>query len=307
MQERGLLTSEQSLVPLTGVSAGALVAASIAVGMDADDGMETVLSIARKARQAGRLMALQPGFSLVDVMEAEVRERLYKAVDGDNEKFLRRIDYGRNLRIGLTDRRVWPPVGPNPRAMCYVDQYRDVDDVVAACVLSSYIPGVTGPALGNKHLHHHAILRAAGRLQEMVRHGCVKQGLTGEPLRPSDVSTDLRELYWDGGLVNAFPVYDANTVIITPIAADFVNESINPSIEYRNKKGFPMRKWQANPTTKVHMTAANAHTFRSLVLNPDEENLQFFFAKGYDNGVAFLDQQSHVKIFVCSHQQPYTT
>eukprot|EP00977_Amphora_coffeiformis_P022770 scaffold11454_cov168-Amphora_coffeaeformis.AAC.20 len=306
LQERGLLTSEKSLVPLTGVSAGALVAASIAAGMDADDGMETVLEIARKARQAGRLMALQPGFSLVDVMEAEVRERLHKAVGSDNEEFLRRIDHGRNLRIGLTDRRVWPPVGPNPRAMCYVDQYRDIDDVVAACVLSSYIPGVTGPALGSKHVRHHAILRAAQRLQEMLQHGCVKQGLTGEPLRPSDVSSDLRELYWDGGLVNAFPIFDANTVIITPIAADFVNKSINPSIEYR-KRSFPLRKWQANPTTKVHMTAANAHTFRSLVLNPDENNLQFFFAKGYDNGLAFLDQQGLVEVFNSTCQQPSTT
>lgn len=307
LQEQGVLAvSKGSLLPLTGVSAGALVAASIAAGVNADDGMKSVLEIARKAREAGRLMTLQPGFSLVDVMEVEVRERLNKAVESDNEEFLRRIDYGRNLRIGLTDRQVFPPVGPNPRAMCYVDRYRDIDDVVAACVLSSYIPGVTGPTLGSKHERHHAILRAAQRLLEMVQHGCVKKGLTGEPLQVSEISSDLRELYWDGGLVNAFPVFDENTVIVTPIAADFVNESIDPSIEYRDK-GLPIRKWKANPTTQLHMTTANLHTFRSLVLNPDEANLQSFFDKGYDNALTFLDQRSLLQVFKSSGHQTSTT
>ena len=288
-------------------SAGALVASSVAAGMDAAEGMDTVLAIAHQTRRAGRLTTLQPGFSLVDVMEAEVSKRLHKAIDDDNDEFLRRIDGGRLLRIGLTDRRVWPPVGPNPRAMCYVDEYRDIDDVVAACVLSSYVPGVTGPTWGSLDERHKAILRAAQRLRDMVRAGCVKKGLTGERLQLSEISSDLRELYWDGGLVNAFPIIDRDTIIITPIAADFTNNpSINPSIEYSDK-ALPIRKWRANPTAQLHMTSDNMRTFQSLILNPDEKNLQSFFARGYDNALAFLDKHSLLQVFKGSgHQAPTT-
>lgn len=320
LQEQGLLLAaaggvgpnskdKQQLLPLTGVSAGALVAASVAVGMDAEEGMDTVLEIARQTRQAGRLATLQPGFSLVDVMEVEVSKRLHKAVNDDTEEFLRRIENGRLLRIGLTDRRVWPPVGKNPRAICYVDRYRDIDDVVAACVLSSYVPGVTGPARGSLDGRHKATLRAAGRLQEMVGMGCVKN-LSGEPLSPMELSSDLRELYWDGGLVNAFPIFDEDTVIVTPIAADFSNVSINPSVEYRDedKEGLQsmrsLKSVVANPN--IHITTANLHTFRSLLLDPAESNLQAFYAKGYDNAVAFLHRHSLLQVYKSTSQQAST-
>ena len=200
----------------------------------------------------------------------------------------------------MTDRREWSPVGPNPRAVVYVDEYRSIDDVVAACVLSSYVPGVTGPTWGSWDERHTAILRAARRIQEMVQAGCVKKGATGEPLRLSEVSADLRELYWDGGLVNAFPIFDQDTIIVTPIAADFRNLSINPSIEYCDK-GLSVRKWPANPTTKLHMTTSNLHTFQSLLLNTEPDNLQYFYARGYDNCLAFLDKHSLRQVFTTAN------
>ena len=308
-QQQGLLSSSKTFLPLTGVSAGALVSSAVAAGVEADDGMEAVLEVAAKTRQAGRLAAFAPGFSLVDCMENAIRRRLYEAIDGDEEEFLKRIQNGRLLRIGLTDRREWPPVGPNPRAVCYVDHYRGMEDVIASCVLSSYVPGVTGPAFGSLDERHTAILRAAERLKDMVRAGCVKKGVSGEPLRLSEVSSDLRELYWDGGLVNAFPIFDKNTIIVTPIAADFVNPSINPSLDYSDK-GLQIRKLQANPTTKLHLTSANLHTFRSLLLNTDESNLQSFYARGYDNCLTFLDRHGLLQVFTRGggdgHQAPNT-
>ena len=300
---------------LTGVSAGALVATAVAAGLEAHAGLETVLEIAAATRRAGPLHTLQPYYSLVDVTEEALRRRLCDN-NHDNHKWIQDLQDGTTtLRIGLTDRRhvrIWPgrrqptnsgthaTTTPTPQAVCFVDGYRDVEDVIAACVLSSYIPGVTGPTWGSLDDRNTAIYRAARRLQDMQQAGLVKDGVTGQPLPalppiPSKMST--REWYWDGGLVNAFPVFDRQTLIVTPIAADFAhNPSINPSLAYRARP-------QANHTTSirtfrlphakanVHLTAANWRTFQSLLLNPDEANLRNFYAQGYEHACLYLEQQ----------------
>ena len=266
-------------LPVTGVSAGALVAASVAAGVP--DGMETVLAIAQQTRQQARGV-LQPGFSLVDVLETHVRQRWYATVDGDSDEFIRRL-HRCGVRIGLTDRRIWP----QPQAEVWVHQFRDIDDVVAACILSSYVPGVTGPIRGSGDVRNNAVFRANQRLHDMVQAGCV----TTRGTVPVDAG---REVFWDGGLVNAFPTYDRDTVIVTPIAADFThNASINPSIAQPSST----RKLAVNPNLAIHLTMGNLHTFLGGLLSPDQNNLESFFAQGYDGALKFLNQRGLLRVF----------
>lgn len=282
-------------IVLTGVSAGSLVAAAVVAGVDVATGMQSVLNVSRTTRQeAGRLDALQPGFSLIDVVEREFGQLLRQAVREDPESFLQRVNRG--LRIGLTDRRVFPPVGYNPYAFLYVDSFRSIEDVIAACILSSFVPGVTGPALGSFAQRNHAVVRASAVMTEMIERGCVKKGVTGEPLKNETNHTQkhgVREICWDGGLVNAFPTVDKDTIIVSPIAADFHNASISPAIEYNDSK---VRSLAVNPLVNLHLTGANAATLRCMVLSSDDAVLEQKFAQGYDNAMQFLKQSSLVSV-----------
>lgn len=286
---------------LTGVSGGALVAAALCAGVDPVDGMAATLNVSQAARQAGRWDALQPGFSLVDVMEKWLSKLVREAVNDDSEYFMRRIEHGKRLRIGLTDRRVFPPVG-NPSAFVYVDQYRSIDDVLAACILSSYIPGVTGPALGSRDRQNSAVWKAAKQLKDMIQAGCVKDS-TGLPLTLTSGEDDIREICWDGGLVNNFPLFDDDTVMITPLAADFFpNASINPGIEHQDSASLQsIRKWAINDLVQIHITSANMITLRMIVLSSEDRQLESKYAEGYDNARLFLNQRNLLTVF---HSSP---
>jgi hypothetical protein len=303
-------------VVLAGVSAGALIAAAVSAGVHPDDGMDAVFQVAKRTRQAGRLDALQPGFSLIDVAEEYFSPLLRQAVQDDPDYFLQRIDHGRLLRIGLTDRRVFPPVGDNPKAFCYVDHYQSIDDVISACTLSSYVPGVTGPAWGSLDERHSAVVRATQHLRGMIAAGSVKQGATGKPIPPlstmqqhSEGVRAGREICWDGGLVNNFPIVDEHTVIVTPLAGNFIHDSINPSLDYNldesssssstnDKRGSPSsRTLVYNDRVQIHLTTANARTVRCMVLSSDDNVLQERFMQGYDNASKFLDNRNLLSVY----------
>ncbi|KAL3781870.1 hypothetical protein HJC23_005410 [Cyclotella cryptica] len=245
------------------------------------------------------LDVLTPGFSLIDQVEGPFREAMVKALGGtfsydsnsgnaaiicddsnnnsndnpydiDPELFKRRFPGG-TLRIGLTDRRaLWPPPIPSPiaterilDAYRYVDTYRDLDDIVAACMLSSYIPGVTGPfhlrdkvpdllhgffgvtnsnensgnSVATEQPINDTVDRAGTRLRVMESLGLVKHGKTGLPTvkrKPEENSTPARHAessnstdFWDGGIADVFPTFDDQTVIIAPVNGVF---SPNPAI-----------------------------------------------------------------------------
>lgn len=343
----------QCFVKLTGVSAGSIVAASLLANVDpGTDGMNAVLQISHMTRERARsLDALQPGFSLIDVVESVLKPLLYNATKDDPEEFLQTINTHGLLRVGLTDRRIFPPIGYNPNAFLYVDRFRSLDDIVSACILSSYIPGVTGPALGNMALKNHAVSRAAQQLDDMIRDGCVKKGTTGEiiqqsssqlqqqiPHQSQNNSTSassnnadgtrispqftngprtVREICWDGGLVNAFPTFDHETIIVSPIAADFQNNpSINPAIEYNNYdsstvtgsthnppstrkmtvSNVVMGKVVLNPIVTVHVTAANVVNIKSMIISSDDDILQNKFHQGYDNAKQYCIQNSLLNV-----------
>lgn len=346
--------SDRRLVKLTGVSAGSIVAASLLANVNpATDGMNAVLEISHMTRERARsLDALQPGFSLIDVVESVLKPLLYNATKDDPESFLQHINTHGLLRVGLTDRRIFPPIGYNPNAFVYVDQFRCLDDIVAACILSSYIPGVTGPALGNMARKNHAVTRAAQQLDDMIRDGCVKKGTTGEtlqhsplpsqsepPLQPPPLQTEqnnmnldansimnktvsasntVREICWDGGLVNTFPTFDPDTIIVSPIAADFrYNRSISPAIEYQPrtedtsasssttpKQPLPssmvanviMGKVVLNPVVTVYVTAANVANLKSMIISSNDDALQNKFHQGYDNAKQYCIQNSLLNV-----------
>jgi predicted acylesterase/phospholipase RssA len=297
-------------VALTGVSAGAIVSAAVSAGVDPDDGLKAVMKVAQRTRAAGGYLdAFSPNCSLIDLAEEHLGSLIRDAVYQDEECFLERINRGSLLRIGLTDRRVFPPVGQNPKAACYSDTYASVDEVLAACVLSSYVPGITGPALGSLDSRYSAVMRAATVLQEMIAAGSVKKTLTGEPIQAavsnSDESNDLkgetpqtREVCWDGGLVNAFPYIDKDTVIVSPLAATVApNATINPSVEYDSSSDHNSTSlFRVNDRIQLHLTAANAHTLRCIAMSSEDDVLQSRFAQGHDNAYNWLQRHNLVTV-----------
>ena len=66
---------------LCGSSAGSLVSAGVLCGLTVDDTMPIVSRCAKKAREAGVLTSLTPGFSLVDVLDPILREAMKEALE----------------------------------------------------------------------------------------------------------------------------------------------------------------------------------------------------------------------------------
>lgn len=271
---------------VTGVSGGALVASALLAGVTPTDGMSAALEISRATRKHP-LDALQPGFSLVDEMYQHFRQLVKDAVDNDPQAFLKRVNG--KLRIGLTDRRVFPPLGANEKAYAVVDSYRGVDDVLAAALLSSYIPGVTGPIGGTWDTRHSALPWASRQVNEMIAAGCVKHGVTGQPIPPLPLSS--REICWDGGLVNAFPIVDEETLMVSPVAVQFSKHAhtINPALQ---TTGVVVRALRLNEWVSFHLTADNAIRLRQIVMSSDATVLQARFAEGYDDAQKYLERHS---------------
>jgi hypothetical protein len=167
-----------------------------------------------------------------------------------------------------------------------------VEDIVAACILSSYVPCVTGPAWGSLASINLAVKRSKERVHEMLELGFVKHGETGETVEPSTISNERlfrdREFYWDGGLVNLWPVVDETTVIVTPICARFSpNPSISPAVEEKENdsmwNGIVPPTIRVNDFAEIHVTSKNMETLRQMALSSDEHVLQQRFAQGYND------------------------
>ena len=261
---------------LLGASAGAIVAASICAGVRAEDGMNIVLEIRRRVKaHGGALDVLYPGVSLIDYVRELVLPAIQQAVGNDEELLMRRISNSR-LRIALTRKSSyslygWAPlpaslvlsrtqkiiskdVAQVSNAYCYVDSYRSIEEVVSACILSSYIPGLTGPARGVDDVVNKAVRDATHSVLQLVELGAVKDGATGKALSLSDLSpttdesdsnthvsdaanktntpsSSLLEPFLDGGLSCVWPTVDNSTIIVCPIRANFdPNPAIFPEL-----------------------------------------------------------------------------
>jgi hypothetical protein len=213
-----------------------------------------------------------------------VLKDILHAVGGDTELLLRRIQGGQLLRIGLTNRSVQPHIR-NPHAYCFVDRYRDAEDIVAACMLSSYVPGFSGPFSGSSP----TLQRASQRIQEMADLGFIKRQdpVSGEigTVDLSMLSRDHRDFppFVDGGLSNGFPVIDSTTVLVTPIRGRFEpNRYIcPPSDKYGNLV-------RVNHRVQLYIDGQTVQTFRRILLSSEEEELQRQYSLGHDNAKQFL-------------------
>jgi predicted acylesterase/phospholipase RssA len=284
-----LLKHEKLII--TGVSGGALVASALLAGVTPTDGMSAALAISQKTRQH-RFDALQPGFSLVDEMYQHFQQLVRDAVTNE-ELFLQQVNG--TLRIGLTDRRVFPPVGENPHAYMVVDTYRSVEDVLAEALLSSYVPGITGPMGGTWDTRHSVLPWASRQVHAMMAERCVKHGVTGQPIVPHQ-NVASREICWDGGLVNAFPIVDQQTLMVAPVAVDFPHHphTINPATRMSNSS--TVRVLRLNQWVSFHLTRENAIRLRQIVMSSDADVLQARFAEGYDDAQHYLERNNLISV-----------
>ena len=238
---------------------------------------------------------------MIDQVEKPFLQDILDATGDDTELVLRRINGGANLRIGLTNRMTTPYLR-NPKAYCYVDEYRDAHDIVAACMLSSFIPGGTGLLSGSSD----TILGSSKRLREMTALGYVKKLTsngetvtvklpTGHDDESSSSSGNDKSvddvpnfLFLDGGLSNAFPVFDSSTVVVTPLCGIFdPNPFVSPAVR-KQKDVDDGNLFRVSDRAKIYMIQQNAHSFRRMVLSSDDSTLQERYGHGYDDAKRFL-------------------
>ena len=247
---------------------------------------------------------LRPGYSLVDSIEERVMQTFQASLGGssipddyDNDLLLKRIDDGKLLRIGLTMKEELKLQNVTPqqrktKAYAYVDQYRDLRDVVSACMLSSYIPTLTGPL---KPSSDSAVGRAWIHIKEMEAYGFIKHGSTQRPIMkemasPSeedDLDKDEDIRYIDGGLSNMWPEIDEHTIIVTPMNGSFSNPAINPAEATSSKDSDPFIKipsqFQMTDTASIGLNTENLASMREMAFSSDDKVLEARFRDGYDD------------------------
>lgn len=263
----------------TGVSGGALVASALVCGISPERSVEVILDVSGRVRQQ-ILNIYHPGYSLIDVVEQNLLTLFNSSMDPD--QFRGRLEGGR-LRIGLTDSRVFPPLGHNPKAYRYIDSFQSVEEIVAACVLSSYVPGATGPLLSSS-VTNQAVRRSQEKLIELAKRGVVKD-FYGRSIEEDAKITS--PIYMDGGLVNVWPVIDNETLIVTPLTAHF------PSYDYicppcTSDSNFV----NVNHYSSLAMEFRNLLTLQDIVWFPVDNVLEQRFAQGHDNARSFLERKN---------------
>jgi hypothetical protein len=185
-----------------------------------------------------------------------------------------------------------------------------LQDLLSACLLSSYIPFGTGPLqpTTNDKNKNTAVQRAAQRLHEMTQLGFVKCGSTGQPLNSlkhynqqqkiiknsNDKSAKRNNYsYLDGGLVENWPIVDSQTVIITPIQGHY---HPNPSIAPDISAGDHQLTFKVREGVLVGANADNAKTFALMLKSSADETLQSYFRDGYDDARRFLEKNNLLRI-----------
>lgn len=221
--------------------------------------------------------------------------------DIDEELALRRIDFGRLLHIGLTDRRAFPCFRRNPDAYVYVNVFGSVEEIVSACILSSYVPGLTGPISDITFGTNGAVRRANNVLLHMMEKGSIKS-FSGVPLQSplqrlnnernqSQISLyDSHQLqnnivFWDGGLANLFPRINVGTCIITPFTGSFSNPTISPSSATASQN--LVDEAFSRPTICLE----NLRTIRYIAFSSESLTLEGWFEQGYNDANRFLLKQ----------------
>lgn len=262
--------------------------------------------------------------SLVDEVESclprVIKENLGGTADHgyenyDNERFHK---LSSDLRIGISHRRSTKHIISgkkfNGEAFCYIDQFRNIDDLVAACVISCYIPGGTGPKLGKLDPNHLAVARCSILVKEMECLGFIKTIKSNEPVNARKSMMQLRgaarrvpsinrpESYRDGGLAQCLPTIDKNTLLVCPMAVEHAdNPVISPACTCDGKRRrllavLPRKLKFTKSTLKVcQCTLDTVNLVKSRVIR--DEDIERIYAQGRNNAIkefeSSLDQRRH--------------
>jgi len=323
---------------VTGVSAGAIVSAAISAGVTSDNAMNVIHEINNRTRAltqttlaSSMLDVFTPGFSLVDQLEDLLLQELQIALGGSKDKndydhdlFMNRTQNGNSLRIGLTNVKPFIsdtrnaisksftlPTSPKGEKLnlfyVYVDQYRNLSDVVSSCILSSYIPMGTGTIKGINDVQNKAVKRANESIKDMEQLGFLKQGVTGHSIinvtrsgkhldeqRQNDQIDDNLH-YWDGGIVNMFPTIDDSTIMVTPLNCTF---QPNPYISPKPEKDDPFYMDTNENQVSVGINVQNMKLLTKMLRSSsDPSYLDTQYQQGYDDAHVFLKERSLLRVF----------
>jgi hypothetical protein len=238
-------------------------------------------------------------FSLVD----RVNDALQQLTgDMDEEEILRRTSGGR-IRIGLTDSGYFPNFRSNQRnAYVFVDEFQSLQEILAGCILSSYLPGLTGPAPWKRSDQSNtAVFQANKILEPMIARGSLKDRKGN---RRDTLFRETSEL-WDGGLVNLFPTIDSQSLLVTPFAGKFNNPTITPTMmasttESSTAFSIPKMALVVNRYSSLDVSMENLRTLRYMALSSTDDALQAWFSQGYDSCQSFLSKEDMLTKFSVS-------
>ena len=292
--------------------------------MEPESAMNVILKVAKRTREKGGLLdTLAPKFSLIDQLDDLLEIEMQKALGGsesendyDLDLLLNRIQHGKLLHIGLTDKKKFDVLNlkTDLDAYVYADQYRSIKDITSCAVLSSYIPVGTGPAIWNDvNSENNAVKNAWKIVSKMEELGFLKHGLTKETIRRDVISDDEtleKDLqYLDGGLCNLFPEIDENTIIIAPINGLYSKPCITPeipmdddektlysSILSRIKMDFPITL-EMSEGIRVGANSQNLLALYQMARSSSSETLQGKFRDGYDDAARFLKKNDMLTVF----------
>jgi len=320
---------------ITGVSAGAIISAAISAGVTPDAAMNVVLQVAERTRSKGGLLdVLRPGFSLIDQLDDLLVLEMQKALGGsgdqdspndyDNELLLNRIQNGKLLHIGLTDRKKFDVSNTKAdlNAYVYADTYRDMKDICSAAILSSYIPLGTGPAIWDWSDENIAVKMAWKTVKDMEKEGFLKHGISRtnvlegasqtqsikkETEADSDSSDDKDGVddvlrYLDGGLANLCPEIDSRTLIVAPINGIYSHPFIAPLAPNIDEDSI-LEQWKVvkhieiSDRVKIGLNTQNVVALYQMARSSSPEVLETKFRDGYDDAKRYLSDHDMLTVY----------
>jgi hypothetical protein len=238
--------------------------------------------------------------------------------DYDNDLLMNRIQGGKLLHIGLTDREKIDLTNARAdlKAYVYADQYRNLKDICSAAILSSYIPIGTGPANWERESKNLAVRRAWDTVKEMRDLGFIKDGITkkrigtrsggGEVGRQEDSETNIHDKlgYLDGGLSNMFPEIDEATLIVSPVNGMYKKPYIAPMGPPLDIVS-PMEQFKLPLPTHIEISARvkiganiqNLLAFYQMARSSSQQVLEEKFREGYDDTKRFLSEHDLLSVF----------
>jgi len=284
LQEHGLLPDysrddaieeSPSNQVLLGSSAGSLISSAILCGVPADSQLRMANKISALAR-ARPLDSMTPGFSLIDELEPLLRSSLkdHSALGrwGDESDYLRKR-VSRKLQVNLSAAINFPLTMKDNRI---VDSFECIDELIAACILSSYVPFATGPLNPSPG-------DAVSDAMRSLNINSIRPYYSNSPNDPPNTR------YIDGGLTAMFPLLNENTLIVSPLpvrARKKTNRVICPKFSPA-VTSMPI----FNGGTELAIKREVPQLLKAMLMSGGERSLENFFVRGHDDAGRFVKEE----------------